>query len=439
MDTLSSTVRWLQFAILSSVCCFLSGVVVAQNQPAPATSSPGKSPDEIHQLWTANITSMLTKPIPTNSNDSYYTGELMMVPLHAAFARKDTAWEQDFADHFLRLSQSHVTLTDVTLSRLQYLYLASQFIVVAKNAGCSDLIPKGLPDFIFDEIRTVWYDEPASQYAHPPFKGMKERVLYKLDHPHLEKNYYRAILDAEYFEFAIAADIRNYFGLGRAAGESTINDILAIAERTSKQEIAHTSSGGWVLQPGVFSDHPDFLYAGNPRLAPGLRPAPVRGIGWDSSHFGRWALFLRSLINAYAPGSPERSFYSDLENGLNSQFFDRILVPPSADFPCYRLNNFTDGSNGVYRWGYATMGPNNGYGPYQVSGALLVGWWSFLGTDQVHAMYRKVADQYPWPPACVDLYLGPTVGGHARTQSEIDASASVMKLRYLLVRLASEL
>lgn len=408
-------------------------------QKPAAAAGPGKTPDEIHQLWTANISPVLAKPIPSNSNDSYYAGELLMVPLHAAFARKDAAWEQEFADHFLRLSQSHAPLTDVTLSRLQYLYLASQFIVLAKESGRSDLIPKGLPDFIFDEIRTVWFDEPAPAYAHPPFKGARERVLYKLDHPHLDKSYYRAILDAEYFVFAIAADIRNYFGLGRAAGESSINDILAIAERTSKQEIVHTTSGGWVLQPGVFTDHPDWQYAGNPRLQPGLRPAPVKGIGWDSSHFGRWALFMQSLSSAYALGTADRRLYSDLESGLNTQFFEKILVPPSPDLPCYRLNNFADGSNGVYRWGYASLGPNNGYGPYQISGALLMGWWSFLGTDQVHAMYRKLADGYPWSSACVDLYLGPTVGGHQRTQAEIDAAASVMRLRYLLSRLASEL
>jgi hypothetical protein len=439
MKVVSVAVRSDGLAALFAICLCLFQPAMAQKPASSEAAPPPKSPNEIRQLWTANVTSMLAKPIPSSSADAYYAGEQLMVPLHAAFQRKDAAWEQEFADHFLRLSQTHVPLTDVTLSRLQYLYLASQFMVLAKNSGHPELVPKGMPDFIVGEVRKVWYDEPAPQYAHAPFKGARARVLFKLENKNLGKNFYRAILDAEFFMFAIAGDIRNYYGFERAAGETSINDILAIALRTCQQEIVHTSSGGWVLQPGVFSDHPDFQFAGNPGLRPGLRPAPVQSIGWDSSHFARWALFIRSLIDAYPPDSREHSYYSQLERELNTQFFDKVVVPPSPEFSCYRMNNFMDGTNGVYRYGYKSMGENNGYGPYGNSGALLTGWWGFLESDQSHAMYHKMADQFPWSEQCVDLYLGPTFEGVKRPKADLDPNTPVMKYRYLLTRFASEL
>ena len=426
-------------SIVFSVTFLLLATALAQKPPAPSAAGATKAPDEIHQIWTANVTAMLEKPIPTSSNDSYNMGEELLVPLHAAFIRQDAEWEKEFAEHFHRLVVTRPTLTDVVTSRLQYLYLASQFIVLAKNSGRTDLIPEGLPDLLFRELDDMWFRTPAPTWQHPPFVGMRERVVYKLDHRNLGKSYFRGILDQDFYAFAIAADLRNYYGQERAPGEKTINDVLAVAERTNRQEIVRNSSGGWVFQPGVWTDHPDYQFAGNSRAMPGMRPAAVRGIGWDSSHFGRWAFFYRSLMDAYPPGSPQNRFYVDLENGLNTQFITRILVPPSADFPCPRLNNYMDGTNGPFRWGYATLGPNNGYGPYQLSSALPIGWWAFLESDQSRSLFRKLADQYPWPEQCLDLYLGPPGAGHVRTKSELDPNSPHMKFLYLLVRLSADL
>jgi len=427
-------------SVLLTAVLLLSQGLGAQAPASPSSPSPALAKvDEVHQLWTTYISPMLAKPIPSNSNDSYYAGEELMVPLHAAFKRRDAAWEQEFSDHFRRLVHSRSSLTDVILSRLEYLYLASRFLVLAKNAGRSDLIPGGLDDMLFSEIRDIWYQTPAPQYAHPPFKGMKALVLFKLDHRDLGKSYYRAIKDEELVIASIAADLRAYYGFQRAAGESTLNDILSVTERICRQEVVHTSGGGWVFQPGARTDHPDFQYAGNPRIQAGLRPAPVQGIGSDSSHFSKWPLFLQSLTDAYPEGSSQNRLYSDLEAGLNRQFFGKVLVAPSGDSSCYRTKNFMDGSNGVYRWGYGSLGPNNGYGPYQNSAALVMGWWSFLGTEESRSLFRKLADQYPWPEQCVDLYLGPSHGGIQRPKSELSPDTSTMKLKYLFVRLASDL
>jgi hypothetical protein len=424
--------------VLFTAMLLLSQAVWAQKPSAPASTAPVKV-DEVHQLWTTYTSTMLAKPVPTTSADTYYAGEQLMVPLHAAFKRGDAAWEKEFSDHFRRMVQARSSLTDVILSRVEYLYVASQFMVLAKKAGRSDLIPEALPDVLFAEIRDIWYETPAVQYAHAPFKGMKARVMFKLDQRNLGKSFYRAILDEELVVASIAADYREYYGFQKAAGETTINDILSVAERICKQEIVHNSDGGWVFQPGAWTDHPDFQYAGNPRLERGLRPAPVPGIGSDSSHFARWALFFHSLAGAYPEGSPQNRSYLDLESGLNTQFFGKVLVPPSNESPCYRMRNFMNGANGIYRWGYATLGPDNGYGPYQNSAALPMGWWAFLETGESRTLFRKLADQFPWPEQCIDLYLGPLPAGHQRAKSDLDPNSSVVKFRYYLVRLAADL
>lgn len=98
-----------------------------------------------------------------------------------------------------------------------------------------------------------------------------------------------------------------------------------------------------------------------------------------------------------------------------------------------------DGSNGVYRWGYGSFGPNGGYGPYQLSGSLTLGWWTFLETAESKALYRELVTQYPWAKPCVELYLGPPSQGHAYTQAELDPDSSSMRLRYVLCYLASQL
>jgi hypothetical protein len=424
--------------VLLTGMLLLSQAVWAQKPAVPPAGAPPKA-DEVHQLWTTYTSAMLAKPIPTTSADTYYAGEQLMVPLHAAFKRGDAAWEKEFSDHFRRMVQARSSLTDVILSRVEYLYVASQFMVLAKKAGRSDLIPEALPDVLFAEIRDIWYDKPSPQYAHAPFKGMKERVLFKLDHRNLGLSFYRAITDEEMVVASMAADIRYFHGFERAAGESTLNDILSVTERICRQEIVHNPDGGWLLQPGVWTDHPDFQYAGNPRLGHGLHKAPVPSIGTDSSHNSRWALLLHSLASAYAEGSPQNRLYSELEAGLNTQFFGKVLTPPANDFPCYRLRNFMNGANGVYRYGYATLGADTGYGPYQNSAALPMGWWAFLETEESRTLYRKMADQFPWPTECIDLYLGPVPGGHERSKSDLDPNSSGVKFRYYMVRLASNL
>ena len=431
----------------SRLCSVFAGLVLgacaqlAYSQASTAkVPPPAAGPDELHALWTANVSPILKGPIPTTSQGAYYDGEMLLVPVHAAFMQKEAAWQQEFSDHFARMMQARSSLTDVDLSRLQYEYLASEFIVLASRSGKSNLIPPGLPEFLFTDIKSLWQEKPAWQWDHPAFPGgVRERTLWKLSNKNVAKSYYRAILDTDFFLFAVAADLRAYGGLDQQPDRhAVLSDILDITNRVCRQEIKLTDVDGWLLQPGVWADHPDFKYAGHSNPGQGMVPVPLRDVSWDSSHFMRWPPFILSLMKAYPEGSVEHHYYVDLRDGLNRQFFRKVVVPPSAEFPCYRTNNYMDGRNGLYRWGYANLG-DSGYVAYKTSGALLIGWWAFLDTDDSRTMYRKIADEFPWPQECVYLYLGPIPAGHTYEKTESDPNSAAMKFRYLIARLASEI
>ena len=432
-----------QSLIRAVLLCVLLGfsnfVRVAAAQRAGTSSvAPGKSQDEVHQLWASTVEPMLQRPVQSPAQ-AYQDAEMLMVPMHAAFHRNDLAWERSFSDHFQRMLRNSSQLPDQSLSRLFYLYLASQFVVVARRSGHVELIPEGLPEFLFGEVEAGWLKRPATQYEHPTFVGMRDRVIWKLNNHKVAKSYYRAFLDDELFLFAIAADLRYGATQKQSSWRLSLDDIISVADKVYTQESTRTPSGGWLLQPGVWTDHPDFKYAGRARTEAAMQPAPLPNIGWDSSHFFRAPLWLTSMMNAFATGSRGYNFYSGLRNGLAQQFFTKVLVPSSADFPCYRQNNFMDGSNGLYRWGYGSLGSNNGYGPYGVSGALLLGWWTFLETDQSRTLYRSLANQFPWSKQCRELYLGPKPANKPYTDKELDPNSSAMRVYHLIVLFASEL
>jgi len=97
------------------------------------------------------------------------------------------------------------------------------------------------------------------------------------------------------------------------------------------------------------------------------------------------------------------------------------------------MRNFMDGRNGIYRWQYASLGPNQGYGPYELSGVLLHGWWAFLPGERVGRLYRNLAARFPLREEQLAIYGGPA----RRTPGSTDILRNGMA--ELLCRLAAEL
>jgi hypothetical protein len=372
---------------------------------------------------------------------AYDAGHFLMVPLHAAFALGRRDWEQEFSDHFTRfVSVGLAGRTHATdrLARAQYLYLASRFVVLAARANRAELIPPGLVTLLQHELENSWQRDSVGSWDRGFAGGLRERVDWKLGARTWPRSYYRAIDDLECYQFAIAADLRSYeLAQGGAKGSTAVvRDVLDHARRAFEQRVSPLPDGGWLFQPGVWADHPDFLYAGQEQKVPGMPAAPLRDVAEDASHSFRFPLWLTSLIEAYPSGSADRAYYEGLRRGLARQFLADVLVRPTPDFAGYRITNFMDGRNGVYRWGY--QGRRDwGVGPYELSASLTLGWWAFLADDSVRPVYRDLASRFPLGPQVLRLYVGGPTAASTRDPRRIIAESWADNLRELIVRLAA--
>jgi hypothetical protein len=361
-----------------------------------------------------------------------------MVPLHAAFALHNSEWQDQFVDHFRRFLLSNPPDTFSVrdeLSWLQYEYVASQFVVLSVRSDRK--IQDALPDLLGRQIQAIWSERPAWQWDRPPFRGgMKERLAWKLAAENVGKSYYTAIIDHEQYVFAIAADLVTYERITGThhSWSSSLGDILNVARKVYEQRVRWESDGGWLFQPGVWTDHPEYLFAGQPTKTPGMHPIPLSDVAEDVSHSFRRPLWIQSLLQA-ARNSAEATYYSKLLGGLEHQFYVHVLIPPTGDFPAYRTTNWMDGRNGVYRWNYQTGNPNWGYGPYELSGSFAWGWWAFLNSPRIRAAYAAEAVRFPLPMNVLAVYEPNT--SVASLQSR--AARQREDFRELIVRLASKL
>jgi hypothetical protein len=338
-----------------------------------------------------------------------------MVPLHAAFAGGDADGVRGFAAHARRFLEAGVPARvepASELSWLQYLYLLSRFVALAEERGSAELVPSELPEKLREWVEAAWIRDTAWSYRGVFPGGIRERVRWKLDDDTdrpLRASYEDAILDSELFLFAMAADLRaarRWIDPG-AAPDPLLEDIAQSARQVFRQRVVRTAEGGWLFQPGRWRDHPDFRFACRGEKQLQLSPCAPARVAEDVSHSHRMPLWLRSLAAGETAGSKDRGYYLRLLVGLESQFFRRVVVPPDSEFSGWRTRNFMDGSNGIYRWEYRSLGTGQGYGPYELSGTLVLGWWGFLPGERARSLFRDLAGLFPLDPAVLRLYAGP--------------------------------
>ncbi|HKU60774.1 MAG TPA: hypothetical protein VJQ44_06105 [Gemmatimonadales bacterium] len=384
---------------------------------AVVRTGPELSADEI-KLWQKTVRPRLARDqwlTPARYDAAY----LFMLPLHAAFERNYAEGQAEMADQVARFLAQRDTVKlnpDAQISWLQYFYFLSRFMVLAADHGRTDLIPAELPGALRGWIADLWLRGPAWQWFRKPFPGgVRERVEWKLSDAEGPggKAFEHAILDQELFLFAIGADLRHY---GRTVGSPLAHDkVLEELDRFSRRvydaRVVWNADSGWTFQPTIWRDHPDHVYECRTEKQAGLKPCDRIGGSEDASHTHRFPLWMRSLIEAAPPNSPEQAYYTRLLWGLERQFFDRVLVKPSAEFAGYRLRNYMDGENGLYRWGYKQFGPDQGYGPYELSFALLSSWWGFLPGPRARQLFGDVAKEFPLSPELLKVYMGPPPKG----------------------------
>jgi len=332
--------------------------------------------------------------------DAYDAGHYLMVPLHAAFRLNQPGWQLEFRQHIERfLAAPPEALASTVLSRVHYLYFASRFAVLSAGAGqpVAETLIAVLETFVSEQ----WVGLPAWRREGGYYENARERVIATLTSDDWSVKAHNALIDDDYFVFAIAADLKVLREVRRMPPNSVLNDIRTVAERAIRARVVWNGSRGWLLEPGVMEDHSEYLYAGQRQERAGLEPFPIPGIASDSSHSHRWALMLYSLAAA-SDTATSREFFVALQKGLERQFTDAVLVAPDTEVAVWRTRNYMDGRNGLYRWDRET---NSGVGPFELSGVIAAGgWWSFLGSQRVQNAFSDQASRFPLTLPALKLY-----------------------------------
>ncbi len=391
----------------------------------------------VNDLWQSTLESYLEDPLWQDlyAEDAAHT---LQVALAYAFEKGHGVYQQAFADHFTRFLQSGER-TQEELWRVEYYYLAARFISLAAEQGKFDLIPAGLPEYLFQEIHDLWLTTPAWFWERPSFQGMRERLLWKLGESNPEFSYYRAVFDHEGFLMAAAHELRAYqlFSGTMNQWNALIQDILDVNYFVYQTEVVWQSQGGWLFQPGVWTDHPNFQYAGHASVGPNLAKYPVAGIGEDSSHAIRRPLFLASFLRAYPVSDARWQDYRDLQVGLEIQFYEVVVDRATAESPVF-LKNYMDGRNGLYRYNYETVALYDAFEANELSGTFFYGWWAFLRTPRVQSLHAFATTQFPLPATTLNVYVGPNTN-RPRHPLEYDPGAFSNGMKELLVLMASRL
>jgi hypothetical protein len=397
------------------------------------------STDSTNQLWQTTVKPYLSAPLWQKSL-SYNAGHYLMVPLHAAFVLNNKEWQQDFADHFARFADTGYTQMGTThLYRIQYYYLVSQFLVLCAEHKADSLLPKNLYQLIYNRVNKTWNQDEIWQWKYPKnkittFKNMRAKILWKLYTQEIEEfTYHRVIVDEELFTMAVAADLKRYLDLKNLPPNNVLDDITQVATEVFHKRVKWNADGGWLFQPVYWHNFEDFAYAGNDSLAENLSPKEVADVAEDVSHSLRMPLWINSFLAATTPYHSNHDFFLRLKKGLDIQLFNTILIPPDSSRNYYLANNFMDGKNGVYRYHYSNR--PGGIGPYELTGHLTIGWWSFLETARSKSLYETLTSNYPLEEGKVVPYYQKSVHSKPVIVGKVEAN----QLMKLICRLAVQL
>lgn len=366
----------------------------------------------IDELWIKNITPYLREKLWLTEYQ-YDAGHALMLPLHYAFLKNDVAKISEFASQFNLFNENDVySLGDVAadkqLARLHYLYLVSEFIRMCNSNKdqCQDNNHEVLRTRVQSEISRFWSDSVFYWYEGMRFPGgIKEHLLYKinmmeniktgsLDWP--SYRYYIGISDFDLFTLAIVANVGS-----DAEKEASVKFAKIIFDLYGSY-----SYGNYIFQKGIWYQHPDYRYAGNVSLLPGLTESLIEDLPEDSSHSHRIPLFIRSIISSASDA--DKLYFKNILEAMSKNFYKNVILKLEiVGENVVALNNYMNGWNGIYRYNYTTVGENLGYGPYQLSGILIEGWWCFLKAASPNDYWSSLERLFPMTNNEVKFYMGP--------------------------------
>lgn len=354
-------------------------------------------PDQLNkhqqELYQNTVLMLLQEDLWTE-RDMYDAGHYLMVPMHYAFYSKNDNAIAAFGDFFERFTtditndDQHAFKQYSALHQLHFYYLGTQFITLCATNDYETLIPDTLPN-LAEEFAQDYLLNQRSNWGIE--QTVIERIEKVLNGTSYDFSYYSWLTDLEFFTLAVLCDLHYYESLRGAMPSDTMNIAAELAYKIFSA--AHlnldTAKGGWLFQPGVAHDHPDYAYAGNSKITSDIQPKLREDVPSDSSHFHRMPLWLSSYQSAQS--SEEKiALFKMRQQQLANQLTEYVLQNVNG---IWLTTTFMDGSNGVYRYSYNTDGI--GLEGYDLSGTFLLGWWSFLEDTRITEVYCDILEYFP--------------------------------------------
>lgn len=349
--------------------------------------------EEQRALYGRTVGVLLEEDLWT-ARDMYDSCHYLMIPMYYAFYSGDEAYISRFAELFARFMED-VNGPDVyqfreggILDKLHFFYLCTQFMNLCQANGYGGLIPEALPQMAQDFAADYLLNHGANWGVEPT---VIQRMENSLAGKQYKRHYHRSFEDLDRFTLAILCDLKCFYILRGEAYGGVLDTAADLAYRflSSPDYNQETEDGGWLFQPGVSSDHPDYAYTGNETITEDIQPKPREDIPEDSSHSHRLPLHLRSWQSAQ-PNQARWELFPLRREQLANQMVNHVLQKVDGKWLC---TTFMDGTNGVYRYSYDTEGV--GLEGYDLSGTFLIGWWSLLGDERITQCYREILETYP--------------------------------------------
>ncbi|MEZ2774720.1 hypothetical protein ACBP83_13015 [Acinetobacter pseudolwoffii] len=310
----------------------------------------------------------------------YDASHFLMIPMFYAFEKNDKTLIDSYntyVESFYSQSNEGIYFNKDSdrLKNLQFLYFLSTYSVLSNNTNYSKQM--------LNNVKSIWLEIPAWQWGREPFVNMKTRLDWKMT---AGKNvgFNRAIIDEEFFTLGIAANLSRIYPT-----DPTLKEINSYTKQIFKQRSTF-DDGRWLFDIGVWDNHPTFAYSGYNDTKNITIKKPKKNIVTDTSHFMRMPILLWSFQGAFPQGSKDFLLFKSYRIGLEKQFYDKVILRKENKI---LLNNFMDGSNGVFRWEYPSLGKGKGYGPYGLTSSFGMGWWALLPSNKIQNIYNDYYTQ----------------------------------------------
>ena len=290
------------------------------------------------------------------------------------------------------------------LNHIQFIFLASNYINLCNKYGYENNIRPELIYYLQDEC---FYYSLSKREMHkidenPQYSALiATRRDFELNKP---------ISDLYQYHFMVMFNIKEFNDNHEKYKLSTnrekiVMESIELINLIYTKGVTFIDGDKWLMSVGAWDDNEDFAYMNYDKIEENMIPNKCENTTWDTSHFARVPVFLQIIKRANKSDSEMVKYYDRLILGLEEQFIENVLVAPDGNVTYYRTTNYMDGRNGLYRYNYRTQ-KGTAYLPYQLSGTMLLGWWSFLGQD-MNKIYKKIYNTFPLNEEAIKTYVGP--------------------------------